>query len=81
MWDANSAVNSATMAIGNGGPSAPSLRATTQMKPKIVARVRNSDDVGPRFQRMSVRHFTACRPGISGHVGPPFHGMSVQFVR
>jgi len=43
--------------------------------------VRNSRDVGPRFQRMSVQHFTACRPPISRHVGPRFHGMSVQSMR
>ena len=29
---------------------------------------------------MAVHGFTACRPGISRHAGPPFHGMSVQFV-
>jgi hypothetical protein len=43
--------------------------------------LRNSRDVGPRFHRMSVQHFTACWPPISRHAGPSFHGMSVQFMR
>jgi len=62
---------------------AENIKAVQVIEPIIVRpkNVRNSRDVGPRFQRMSVQHFTACRPPISRHVGPRFHGMSVQSMR